>query len=375
MNFERARAIADAVLMEGYALYPYRASAPKNRYRWTFGVLAPRAWSEGGGCEAWWLETQFLVYGAPNHIAGQLRFFQIERRHDGDPLRYWDEGVLRTVDFEVGDGAARASFAFDATQTIVGAIVTSCDHIAAEQPLVRISIRIENQTPWADLDAVRERILLASLASTHLLVGVEGGTILSSVDPPTWARVEAARCANVRSHPVLVGQPGRDDLLLAAPFIMHDHPQIAPESAGDLCDATEIDELLVLRTRLLTDDEKREARATDARTAAIVDRADALPQERLVRMHGAARELLDGEMVPATMLPSMGTKVRLLRPKGRTDAQDLLYAGYIATVVEHKQDVDGSLFVGVTIDDDPAAELHRWYGRCHYYRLDEVELL
>ena len=34
-------AVADAVLFEGYLLYPYRASAQKNRLRWQFGVLTP----------------------------------------------------------------------------------------------------------------------------------------------------------------------------------------------------------------------------------------------------------------------------------------------------------------------------------------------
>ena len=33
--------VADAVLFEGYLLYPYRASAQKNRLRWQFGVLTP----------------------------------------------------------------------------------------------------------------------------------------------------------------------------------------------------------------------------------------------------------------------------------------------------------------------------------------------
>ncbi len=39
MNFAAARAVADAVMYEGYILYPYRASAPKNRSRWQFGVV------------------------------------------------------------------------------------------------------------------------------------------------------------------------------------------------------------------------------------------------------------------------------------------------------------------------------------------------
>ena len=43
MTIEAVRAVADAVLYEGYLLYPYRASAVKNRSRWQFGVLGPPA--------------------------------------------------------------------------------------------------------------------------------------------------------------------------------------------------------------------------------------------------------------------------------------------------------------------------------------------
>jgi hypothetical protein len=38
-------------------------------------------------------------------------------------------------------------------------------------------------------------------------------------------------------------------------------------------------------------------------------------------------------------------------------------------------DVDGSVHLAVTLDDDPAAELHSWYGRFHYFRPDELEPL
>src|SRR5262249_46522753 len=103
MNLDTARALADAVMLEGYALYPFRASAPKNRYRWTFGVLAPRLWAEAGGCEAWWFELQVLVAHAPV-LAGQLRFFQIERRRGGELGAPWDEGIVQTIDFDVVDG-------------------------------------------------------------------------------------------------------------------------------------------------------------------------------------------------------------------------------------------------------------------------------
>ena len=37
MSTEYARAVADAVLYEGYLLYPYRATSAKNQSRWQFG--------------------------------------------------------------------------------------------------------------------------------------------------------------------------------------------------------------------------------------------------------------------------------------------------------------------------------------------------
>ena len=374
MNFERARTIADAVMMEGYALYPYRASAPKNRYRWTFGVLAPRSWSEAGGCEAWWLEAQLLVAGRPRRIAGQLRFFQIERRRSAGGS--WDEGLPRTIDFAIPERAdtvfavpastVREADAMRECAPLSGRLIVRREPVAASRPLERVTIRVENTTPWSAPYAPREQAIASAFASTHVLVGVDGGELLSAIDPPDWT--DGTKCTSTGTYPALVAP----DLVLCAPFILYDHPQIAPESTGDLCDATEIDEMLLLRTRTLTDEEKRQARATGPGTRAIVDRAEALPIEALARLHGTQRDLRAGEMVPRV---AVGSKVRLRMPTRHTDAQDLLYAGRIATVVELKQDIDGALFYAVSIDDDPATELHDWYGRYRYYRDDEVDPL
>ena len=90
---------------------------------------------------------------------------------------------------------------------------------------------------------------------------------------------------------------GRDESLperalsvLAAPIILPDHPQIAPESPGDLFDATEIDGLLTLSILSLTDEEQRELRDTDPRARAILERTAALSPEQLLQLHGAVRE-------------------------------------------------------------------------------------
>jgi signal transduction histidine kinase len=52
-----------------------------------------------------------------------------------------------------------------------------------------------------------------------------------------------------------------------------------------------IDEILSLRTLTLTDEEKRKARATGPRAAAIIDRVEEFPREVLERLHGAVRSL------------------------------------------------------------------------------------
>jgi hypothetical protein len=429
--FERARRIADAVLLEGYVLYPYRASAAKNRWRWSFGVLAPRAWSEAGGCEPWWLEAQCLVEpaGAPR-LLGSLRFLQAERREvlsavpgpgaefrrvealevDGALHLPWDEGAVReipldralraegeqVVAFELPGGERAESLVDRAgalagrvvwrSEAIAGVIRLTVEPVAAERPLVRVRLRVENLTAWDDPRARRNAVLPASCLSTHLLLAVEGGAFVSLLDPPEWAAGAVAACRSVRCFPVLAGEPGARDLVLAAPIVLYDHPRLAPESPGDLFDATEIDEILTLRTATLTDAEKREARATDPRAAALLDRVDAMPPELLGRLHGAVRDLERAEMVPRRPPPPapaprapgairVGDKVTLRPGVRRTDAQDLLYAGRAATVREVKHDVDDQVWLAVTVDDDPAAELHEWYGRFHYYHPDEVEPL
>jgi hypothetical protein len=88
------RAVADAVLYEGYLLYPYRRSWGKNRVRWQFGVLAPRPWLEAAGAtvtsvagsaDAWHQQTDCLLEAADTatvHL--RLRFLLRPVTADGD---------------------------------------------------------------------------------------------------------------------------------------------------------------------------------------------------------------------------------------------------------------------------------------------------
>jgi hypothetical protein len=439
MSFERLRQIADAVLYEGYVLYPYRSTSRKNRMRWQFGVLAPPPWADASRGDASWMELQCLLDAQePVAIEVRLRFLHVRRRrvealrggahHAVDSLEAngelhvpWDEGEVREIDvstvvggavdaarvvpFEIArsteveplgerEGVPVGRFVRD-QEGLAGRLRIETERVTGVPRLVRVRIRVDNETSCAP-DLTREDALAHSLIGSHLMLACSGGEFVSLLDPPDWARAAAAQCENVRTYPVLGGAPGQRDLVLSSPIILYDHPQIAPESPGDSFDATEIDEILTLRTMLLTDDEKREVRATDPRAAAIVDRADSLPPEIWERLHGAVRsfdfqsldvaldvptfgvddelQLTSLELPSGTVTP--GARV-LLHPGGarRTDAQDMFLEGRTAKVEKLLRDVDDQDFLAVTIDDDPAADLHRQKGRFHFFYPDEVELV
>lgn len=470
--FEQVSAVADAVLYEGYLLYPYRRSSAKNRVRWQFGVLFPRDWVESGGpvvpgvsgsADSWYQQTECLLrFRQPGDasVRVRIRYLQMQRkqveetgrdgRHhaveslrtgDGTTHLTFDEAVPREREAEVplaellragrtvAVGAA-AGVDIEPLPEGAGRIVRRRDEVRADttvtaerlaDDLCLLRVRTTNSGPAPQARTAREEALRRALIATHTLIGGDGVEFVSLTDPPADLRTFARSCRNEFTFPVLGGEADDDArVLLSAPIILPDHPQVAPESPGDLHDAAEIDEILTLRTMLLTDEEKREARATDARAAAILDRVDTMPQEVFERLHGAVRSLApaarpvlagtpaapDGtaptpaETPPAGARPAWwregaddglspatdtvlvdgvplggGSRVRL-RPRGRgADAQDMFLAGRTAEVAAVFHDVDGSVRLAVTLEDDPASELHTWYGRFHYFRPDELEPL
>jgi len=454
-GIDAALAVADAILYEGYLLYPYRRSSGKNRVRWQFGLLLPPEWArahgltdEGvaGSAESWWQQTECLLE-APTATTLRLllRFLQVQRRSveerlpDGayrpvDTLQIgdrietsFDEAVPRRFEFTVSlaellrsvhrfevsvPEAENVTPLSDPRGELVGRVTRRCEPVTAlvtvsaarEEPpaLLRLTVRTENTDRSLDLQASREAALRRGLIATHTLLSIDQGRFLSQLDPPAWAASTAERCRNVHTFPVLAGPPGNADLVLSSPIILYDHPRIAPESPGDLHDATEIDEILSLRTLTLTDAEKREAHATDPRAAEIIDRVDTMPPEVFERLHGAIRSLRpvrqdtkaadpaaawweqevnaavspDGATVTvAGVTLGKGSRVRL-RPRARgTDAHDMFLDGRTGRVEKVLVDVDGTRFLAVTVDDDPGADLHHWYGRLRHFRPEEVEPL
>jgi len=473
-HLEHARKVADAILYEGYLLYPYHKSAQKNQVRFQFGVLMPPGYAVVDPHEASASQTECLLEcPGEAEVRVLVRFLHLQQRTvqavspdtgerhevstlqvDGTEYTTWDEaaerqqqaavsvaGLLsqdRTLEFHIRSGEQSEDLTDAQGRTagqlirrwaaLDGVIQLSAERVAGPYGALRLRVRVENNSDPEIPPRSRDDALRHSLIAAHALIGVPGGTFLSLTDPPEWAAAETAACANVGTWPVLAGPESCHDLVLSSPVILYDHPEVAEESAGELFDATEIDEILTLRTLALTDAEKRQARATDPRAADLMDRLDSMPPEMLERMHGAIRYLkatpgagrtgsgppgtgppgarwpggpdpfgdpiLDRPQVPwwdpgsdssvspetdhvviAGVRVARGSRVRMRPGSRRADAQDLFLIGRTALVEAVLHDVDGQIHVAVSPDHDPAAELQRSHGRFLYFAPDEIEPL
>jgi hypothetical protein len=373
---DQARAVGDAVLYEGYLLYPYRASAGKNKVRWQWGVLVPPSHASAEIGEHASARVECLLEPLAHTILHvKLRFLQTRTQLT------WDEAVEHEIDFELPLSELPVETPFhvpgeERTHPLSGVLTARVDQLDGPFGGARLRVEVHNTTSWHS-DGIREHALRHSLLAAHLVLSVDTGHFLSMLDPPEWAKPAVEACRQERLWPVLIGDTSRSTVMLASPIILYDNPSIAEESPGDLFDGTEIDEILTLRTMTLTDEEKREARATDPRAAAIVDRVDSMPPELLERLHGAVRSLrpVEPSVTVAGVRVAAGSQVRL-RPNLRgADAQDMFLTGKTATVRVILSDVDGATHVAVTLDDDPGADLQHAHGRYRYFSPDEIEPL
>jgi hydrogenase maturation protease len=174
-----------------------------------------------------------------------------------EPLIPFDEAVRQTVDLPVqvvvpGIAASRVElFRFGPTdepeivhspqgeavarlvrrrETVDGRVVLRVAPVAAGSAgLVKVTVAVENLTVWAPEDAAcapRKAMLRRSLVAVHTLLGVEGGRFLSLQAPPASAAEAARSCSNDGAFPVLVGPA--DDVVLAVPVALDDHPERRP---------------------------------------------------------------------------------------------------------------------------------------------------
>lgn len=426
-RFSAASAIADTVLYEGYLLYPYTATARKNQQRWQFGVVMPRAYAASGTGEPFHQQTDVPVDvpGPGGAIEGLVRFLQVQTREveafrddafeavdgleiDGERYITWEEAIEREIPFRCeldgssldlpielpashveellrdASGAVRGRLLRE-TVALQGRIVVAPQSTGATR---RMRVRIENESALHGDD--RAAALKTAFVSCHTLLAVDGGLFVSLMDVPEKVAPIAKACVNEHTWPVLIGDATRDSrygpMMLSSPIILYDYATTAPQSEGDKFDGTEVDELLNLSILTMSDAEKAEARATDPRARTLIDRAQAMSAEHFANLHGGirydeGRAFETEESQPGVahltvngVVVAKGSRV-CLHPSRRADVWDTFLNGKTAHVKGVYEDFERQLYVAVSIDDDPASEMHDWYGRSLFFYPEEIEPL
>jgi hypothetical protein len=340
MNLELARKVADSVLYEGYLLYPYRASAVKNRQRFNFGVLLPPAYAQAQtGNDTSKMMTECLVEGDNPRFDIRVRFLRVivresgrllrqdgqasggaayeivpELKIDGQIYQTWQEATeheIELLDVSASEltGDRVLSFNYDLAENIetlrdaegraAGVLVRRSQEIVCsltaraarlDDGLWKLTVAVENRTN-CDAKATRDEALPHSLVAAHTILTVRDGQLVSMLDPPPDLADSCNACRNEGTWPVLLGGEGEREWVLSSPIILYDYPQIAPESQGSFFDGLEIDEMLALRVMTLTDQEKIEMRSVDRRAREILERTESMPEEHLLKLHGTIRGL------------------------------------------------------------------------------------
>jgi hypothetical protein len=353
--------IADAILYEGYLLYPYRKSALKNQHRFNFGLIEPNDY----------FQTQVLVFGKAKNFSVSIRFLQIQHRQvidtegnnverleiDGQIFETWDEVIkrkietLKTTDFcftakyfseNLADG--KAKFVRQINQ-ITGRIEIEKELI--RENLHRFTIKIFNSSET-------EKFI-----STHAILSVVNAEFVSLLEFAEEFESEVKQLQQKSLFPVLIEK----NIMLASPIILYDYPDIAPESVGEFYDSTEIDELLTLRVLTMTDAEKSEAAALDSRAKKILQQAE---KTELMNLHGVWRE----------KSLQIGEKVRL-KPKKSADAFDIFLENQIAVIESIEEDFEGRKHFAVVLEADEGRDFgfDKFIGHRFFFGQDELEIL
>jgi hypothetical protein len=337
LTLSTLEALARTVLYEGYALYPYKRSAVKNTKPVLLGVVYPRDYADSHPPAASFMQTECLLRATTAaELEFTVRFLHLrltrllEPATDGKyrPVpqlrigeRVWmagwqalereispgrlmlselsGPGVACTVGFadqkgkrrlsETGHSPAHRGLEVCSVAGLRGVVEATCRPVEGHPEVFRLSVRIQNTTPVANAALLsRDAIYAQSFLSTHTMLRVRGGEFISVCDPGEAWQPLVAECQNLHTWPVLVG---RDNAaMLSSPIVLYDHPQLAPQSHGDLFDGTEIEEALLLHAAVLTDEDKQEIAGGDETMQAMIERVARLTPDDIMKAHSVLRE-------------------------------------------------------------------------------------
>jgi hypothetical protein len=265
----------------------------------------------------------------------------------------------------------------------------------------RVEASFANESPAGEKVATRSAVQDVAFMSAHLMLAVDRGEFVSLLETPPELEPKAKACVQDGVFPVLAGAAGSRSLMLCSPIILYDYPEVAPESAGNFFDATEMDEMLALRVLTLTEEEKKEMQRS-----AILERTEMLPAEHFARVHGALRglrhiseydcvpsredsiDLIEQpfdpfvEHTPVSSVRVFGIELRTgdrvrLWPHKKADILDIAMEGKLATIEAIEQDLEDNVQFAVVLDDDPGRDMGmlRQVGHRFFFTPDELEPL
>jgi len=377
----RLERLLGTLLYEGYALYPYTPGAAKNSMPTPFGIVYPPAYAASGAHTFDRARMQVVLDpGADDGSVGAaVAFLQSSGdRHQGVARRI-EVGPLTLAEL-LERGPITRTFTFAAVE---GRLRLAASRLA--DGLVRIAICVHNTTRVPE-NLSRTVALHSSLLSTHLVARAPGGRFASPVAPGPTAAAAVKACDQVNIFPVLATDD--DDSVLGATIVLPDHPQIAPESHGDMFDATEIEEALLLHVLALSDGERASIAEQDPAVREMLARAEAAGPQDIARLRGRVTVSdpppahrpgpADVAGEPQIQIDGVtyrrGATVRL-RPAFGAAPQDSVWTDHLATIERIYRDYEDGVHLAVTVDDDPGQELMRDIGRYLYFKPTEVEVL
>jgi len=370
--------LLQTLLYEGYALYPYTPGATKNATPTPFGIVYPPAYAAGAPTTFDHVRMAAIAEGdADARLSVEAHFLE----HSGER----HAGIARRVDLpettfaRLAEEPVTVVFAFDAVH---GRARMTAQPLGAG--LWRVTTCVHNLTDVPEgLD--RAGALRHALLSTHVLARAStSARFCSPVAPPEHAAPAVMTCVAVNTFPVLASDDDR--VLLGAAIMLPDHPQLAPESRGDLFDGTEIEEALLLHVLALSDGEREQIAGQDPVVRAMLERAVAATPDDIRRLHGRVEVRDPAPRAPEErdvrgerqlevdgVLYRLGARVRL-RAGDDHAAHDHLLDGRSATIERIYVDYEDKVHLCVTVDDDPGQELMRDIGRYLYFKPSEVEI-
>ncbi|MEX2587991.1 MAG: hypothetical protein WD602_08375 [Actinomycetota bacterium] len=308
--------LAQSLLYEGYALYPYTSTNAKNATPTPFGIVYPPAYAERLPTLHDCLQIQCIVEYEPDAtLEGTVLFLVpsgVEYRAAEQRLKidYTPIGFLESEPGVVGlelspDEHGRGGLKAEAR--------LSAEVLTPGQ--ARMTLRVDNLTEVpADeaRDWDRPQALVHSLISTHAFVKISGGKFVSPLESKD-ERVSG--CKHINSWPVLATE--EDDSVLGAAIMLPEYPKIASESKLNFFDNTEIEEALVLHAQTLPDEMLEDIAKQDPAVQEMIACARQVTPEELLKMHGRLEMAEPGR----EQLKSAAGKDPLRRFEGKFQAE------------------------------------------------------